>query len=896
MTTTLDSETAARSTAFRQLLLASLQCGAFVSAWVVAWRAYRITYDDRFALDRAFVWGLIAVGLLCFVAWERNSPVSVTRGVVNRALAYVRANPVEVVGLTALSLLGVYVRLNQFGVLPPSQFICCEEHINGGVAWDILDGDRPVAYPLVRYATAFGIWLFGPTTLGLRVAMVAASIAVVPLFYLLMRQVIGTAGAFLATGLLASAHTMADPTSHLHTPMFIAVLLALVTIRALRTGHGFWFVLAGLLAALLSYEYETFKAVPVLLSPFVAFVAMRYVIWPFPRAWSEFGRRAANLVKRAARPLGLFAVAVFIGLGPMLAERHRGADVYFSSLHRQEADRAARGAGGLFAANAETQFKWAVQVFTPVLEPGYPTVGPVAVRPVVDNITSTYVWLGVAAGIAFFWRQERIAFLLWFLGGLAAASLLLANFQAWKLVGFIPPALALAGYVVDDLIAVLKRYAPRLLPLATLALVGSIAGAASLNIGILRANAGDPRVLREFGNRQGQLYALCDYLRRRPSDNYSIVVQRAKSGWGFSHPPLDERERRQAWGDFKFICWGLEGQAVADLQELWPVYLPQGPRDQPVTIVAVDKPDAVIHAAELLRRAIPELPEPRVVRRGPAETFSIIAFETTREVLLSRTGLVLSSLSSPSHRTVADPTAAQPFPAGPFRLSGLVHVPEFGPDPVGLVVEGTISSTVRLDGRVSFDSIDGHGLVERQHLRPGWHVVDIEAVGPVSGPVRLYWSAASGKRSLLRKEDFFALDVQTGWEHLRTFSVDGRVVETMRVDLEPHVAAFDGMRIDAGIALRADAHVTEDRWSARFEVAAGEYLLSVDAAGPARVSLDGRVIAEAQRGTHEVPLSLSAGAHRITLTFQPGPDPVIGGRIELLNREGQAVPMNVRPD
>ena len=142
----------------------------------VGWHSYQMVDADRLDIDRALLWMAAALTMLAYFAWDGSPPQSPLVAALggSRTPRRIRLNSLL---LAAILAIGVFVRLFQFGTLPPSGYLYFEEHINGGIGWEILHGDRPYAYPLERYSSALGQWTIGPSTFGLRWPMMAAGLS-----------------------------------------------------------------------------------------------------------------------------------------------------------------------------------------------------------------------------------------------------------------------------------------------------------------------------------------------------------------------------------------------------------------------------------------------------------------------------------------------------------------------------------------------------------------------------------------------------------------------------------------------------------------------------------------------------------------------------------------------
>ena len=881
----------------RPWLLWFTQVCALLLAMYVGWHSYQMVYDDRLDIDRALLWMGLALVMLAYFAWDGALPrVATPRSIVS----YVRAHPVELGLLAVIVAIGTFVRLFRYGDLPPSGYIYFEEHINAGIGWDILQGDRPYAYPLVRYSQALGQWLFGPTTFGIRSTMIGAGILTIIPFYLLLREVVDRPAALFATGLFASLRVIADTSSYFQVGELVMITTVWMYVRGLKTSNALWFIPVGAGAAVLLYEYETFKAVPLLAAPFAAFYWLRTLVLPLPRSVSMVWQRVRALIPRIVKPIVVTAVVVFIGIGPMVAQAHRHENIFFSSLDRQKGDRTNRGTPGLISPDAAEQLKWSIQVFTPLVKPDYVVLGPVPTRGVIDKITSLLLWAGVIAALAMFWRGARALFLSWFLGGVLVASLLLANFGAWKVVGFLPPAVVLVGFLADDVFALAKRRSSRAVLQAAAACVAIVAGVLYLNIRTLNANANDPRVTREWSNLPSQLYSICDHLRGRPPDNYAYVSQRVRAGWGFSRPPATKQEAAVAWSDWRFVCWGLQGQSIGNIQEAWPLYSDDS---RPLSLIATISKDEVAQTRDALTRAIPGLGEPDRLTTAPGGLFSTLSFATTSRELNGRRGLALRAVSpdgAGGEETIvagSEFRLTRPAGAGAFTLSGLVYAPRaMDASLVPDAAAGAPPVTITVDGTPSYGSAPG--VETPQRLLRGWHLVEVRGLAASDAVLRLRWHPGDGAEAGLRQDDFYALNDPGVWQHTRKFQ-GATTDQAVRFDYHPHVTGYDGLRIDARQVLPPGTTISEDRWKARWSVEAdGTYLIRLAAPGQtAKLTIDGKEILafSPPHPDATVNVPLTAGDHEIDIVFTPGPDPYIGGLLGVADKDGKPVTMKVRP-
>lgn len=849
---------------------------------LVGWYAYTLVRDDQSAINRAiWLYGAVLL-LMTLVAWDGSRPVIHTWPA--RVKAYARAHPVELALLAVIVGVAAFVRLFEYGTLPPSGYIYFEEHINGGVAHRILEGERPYSYPLVRYSTALGMHIFGPTTLGMRAALFATGIAVIIPFYLLMRELVAPPAALMAAGLFACSKALADVTVYFQVPMFAVVVMVWMMIRGLKTRNAVWFVPATALAVIVSHEYEAFKPVPLFAACFLGFVLLRGLLWPMPRPIGQVRDRVRIGAPFVMRVAVVIAVIVPVGIGPMVAQAARGENIYFSSLDRQQADRENRGTPGFISPDWEKQLKRSVEVFTPWVKANYPAIGSIPTRGVIDRATSVLIWIGVIGGVLFFWRGYRAMFIGWFAGGMIMSALLLSNWAAWKLVGWLPPVLVLAGFFADDLLRLAERYRPRAGPAVVAAIAGVVAVAFVLNVRAIAQNADDENVLKEWGNTPSQLFSVCDNLRKRPDDTYAIVSQRIRGQWGFvgGDPPEGIEEQRKLWGDFLFVCSELRGMALAELQEVWPLAVEDG---RPYTLIEASPKDEVEHVMASIARAMPELGEPER-KVAPGGGFEVLIYDATHEEINARQGLLLEWLDAAGDRVgeatvwpLGDSIGDPPPGATRYRLSGLVYLS--GPVTGGLVPEpADASTTVEVHGQSSY----AEGEIAERPFASGWHLVEIEGRAGAQGPARLAWRSTGGSETRVGPEDAFALADMNVWWHLRQLQEgDAPPYIVQRYDFQPHFSSLDGVRVGPTTPLPAETKVLIDYYQGYWDAPVdGDYTFNFPPSNQrVEVIVDGKVVVDRPRsgGVSFGRVTLTRGEHMVEVRFSDTGAAYIGGTI-----------------
>ncbi|HUS83232.1 MAG TPA: glycosyltransferase family 39 protein, partial [Dehalococcoidia bacterium] len=287
--------------------------------------------------DEALVWYGFALLALTVFAWDAK-PSLPRDGWRHSFASFWSSHWIEVVVFALVLAFAFFMRAYKIGTFPPNNGLAFEEALNGNVAFRILHGQRPLMYP-VRYLDAVGFWLFGETTFGLRFFGVAMSIATVPVFYLLLRQLVRVPVALFGTALLAAAYWPSLINRETSATTFVTMLLASLLIRGLRNHRALMFLGVGFLAGLISYEYEDIKPVPFYVLGFLGAIAVWQIGGAALKGWRPARDATASILRKAWRPALAFAIAGGIVAGPLIVGTHLGKDPYLGSLHRQEADR-----------------------------------------------------------------------------------------------------------------------------------------------------------------------------------------------------------------------------------------------------------------------------------------------------------------------------------------------------------------------------------------------------------------------------------------------------------------------------------------------------------------------------------------------------------------------------
>ncbi len=824
--------------------------------------------------DQAALWLGLALLALAVAAWRPLVPRLQPESWRPAIAAFWRAHRVEIVLFALIIAAGVFMRFFRFNTsLPPEIGLCCEEHINGGVAYDALHGDRPVLFPLVRWTSALGFLIFGETTFGLRVFFPVMGVATLIVFYFLARQLVSVQTALFGLALYAVAWWPALRNRQTAGGELLAVFFAFLLVRALRTRSPLLFLAAGVLAGLLSYEYESYRAVPI-----IAVAALGATgLWLVIRGpLADTTTRATELLRTAWRPALIFLMAAGIVLVPMIVGTAQGKDFYLTSVHRQEDDRA----GSRIADGWEDQLQWAAQLYLPIGPKDFP-VSPPREAPgvnLLDPLTASLAMLGVAAGLVFAFRGYRFWFVSWVLASLAGGALTLSEFAPWSFFGLMPVLLLLAAFFVEDVRGqVAKRLgAPGARAFAA-ALVAAVVFSFWWNADTLFNDVAESHEMqRVYGGEISHTYAMCNYLRDRGDDSYAYAFSSALTIDGFAGPRGTDAEQRRAWGDFIWACHDLQGEALPAPEEAWPL------RDLPAGPVALVFADSLRPASEIvaeLKRVYPGIGDPSYAVDGPGGTYELIGYEFDSGNELRREGLWArytdtDGVEVPQSRphtldgVIDDAPLAAPFIA---RWTGLIYVAKGAT--ARLALEADDPAFVTIDGATVFNTSPLVDSSPPSDLLPGWHPIEVTLRGEdADARVRLVWVGSDGTRSAVAADDLFPLEDVTGWTHERSvgLSNDPRASVTHRLDFTPHMARTTPLRLASPTG---EAFVTEERWRGVVQLAAPATLRFSGAFRAGNVTLDvsGKELFAAERsrvGADEFgeTIDLPAGRHEIELT------------------------------
>ncbi len=848
---------------------------AGILSFLLAYKAFDVYHQSRFKLDDASFWLGLSLISLAVAVWDGGTPRPTTWP--SRVARLVWTRRWELTALVAVVAFAVFMRAGRLGDFPPPGLLTFEEHINGAIAYAINQGDRPLIYPFEHYGTALGFELFGETASAQRLMFVIAGIITVIPFYILLREFVRPPAALFVTVLFAGAPVLIDTSSMQQWRILAMVLFFYLLVRGTRSGSSLPFLGAGVLAALLSYEWDAFKPVPIVGVAFLGTLGVKHLAWPPPQGVRELVDRSWGMIMRYWRPAVAFFGAAGIVLVPLLAteldQPGPWPPFYITPLDRHAALR-----DSLLPDDWFQRVKWAADAFLPFGSETLPAA-PFDRLPMLDIVTSATVTIGVVLAVVAFYRPYRLLFVPYFLIGLVALAVLSDRFWTWRLVPLLPVGLILVAFAIEDLSGLAFRIAPRVAFFGVpLALAGLAAFAGYSNFHTWFEEIPNERLLREYGNFKGQGYALCDYLRDRGRDSFSYVL------WGerpeiFSQPHSTLVEQKRTFGDFIWICHDLQGTAVAAPQEAWPL------RPQPrgdATLVFVGAPMETEAIVASLAKALPDKPQPDRIIQGPLDTFTLLGYELSKEQVESLQGLqgryeatadgrLLLERVDDVSRLAWDELNPPPVPFT-ARWQGVVYYDPGqlgGQLPVYLQALSDDPAEVTVDGDVSFSSLGGAARRFPRPLATGWHAVEVKvAKTNPSGSLLLRWLDSRGDVANVQRGDLFPLRSLSGWSHQRTLRdvAADRTSTVERLDFEPYFASDGAIRNTQG----GQVEVVSEDWSAVWRVEeAGEYRLEATAlSGALQIKLDGAIVLDLppERNnprTDEVALRVPSGDHRL---------------------------------
>jgi len=358
---------------------------------------------------------------------------------------------VEVAAVALITAVAASLRFYQLDVAPPGLYH--DEAIYGILGLYVYHGNRSLFFGeregLFMYILAWGMRLLGQDAIALRIIAASVGTAAIPLFYLLVRVLLGRRAALLATAGLAGSYwhvTLSrDVFRALTLPTFetLAMLCLWVALRQRRR----WtrpplFILAGAALGLVLYTYIAGRIVPVVVLTFL----LIQLIWDrrqLAPAWLNLPAYFATAALVFA-PLFSFFMASPSAFFGRMEEVSLGntADIHGLSAYLENGLRVA----GMFFVAGDQNLRHNLSG-----------------RPVFDPVLAVFFVLGVLICLRGWRRAENRFLLLW------APAMLLPTAAAseaphfLRAIGAIPPIYALLGVGLEG---ALRWTQPRLRPLA----------------------------------------------------------------------------------------------------------------------------------------------------------------------------------------------------------------------------------------------------------------------------------------------------------------------------------------------------------------------------------------------------------------------------------------------
>jgi Dolichyl-phosphate-mannose-protein mannosyltransferase len=848
-----------------------------LGATALAFHAFDLLRQRQDNFDKALVWDGAALALLVLASLRWEAPGALR---VETVGVWLRRNRLELAMLAVVVAGAIFMRLYGLGTFPPSDGTGFEEPQTGGNAFRILnDGERPIEFAFTNYVAALGFSIFGYDTSALRLPfLVAGTLSLIP-FYLLVRLLVGAPAALFSTALFAACRWHAVSVRFADEIFFglsIAILAALLLVLVLKSANALAAIPLGLAAGALNYEYSSYRHLPFLIAGAVI-VALAAL------AWGRLQRRErAQPLPAAGRELilasGVFAIAAFIVLAPLLATTLRGDRVYYEAFVRHQPGEQQRELLGVLPADWERKAAWTLQVFLPFGRQDYPEVAPMDLpgERMLDPITATLAVGAAVYGLATSRKPYRLFFVSWLLLGLLVGGLIPKNFYVDRFSGLLPPLFVLIAFFIDDVVRRLSAMGQRrrymytfLAPLAAAAMV--------MNLITLDKQMGSDIAQRRFVT---PIYSLCDFIKHLGPDTYSYV-------WAEDQPTQVIFGR----SDYDWICHGIAGETLNTALGTLPV----ASVETHVAFVFLTTARTTIDPAAIVTRSYANA---KLAASKQSDAYTLRAFVVSAEELMAQRGLKATFLPAGETDTVKAGALLRGdelnWPAGATyaRLEGLVLMRRGGELCLGA---GADTATVFLDGAEVCSNIAHSDRLARS-VTAGWHSLDVVVRRSAEGVLPpLAWLGETGAQpdDGLRETDFFAVAPVAGWRHEITARFSDESATWQTIEPSPGFLV-EQLRTPSWLGSRTTASKdAREQWRTLWHSPSeGEYELRFTiASANASVHLDGVQVAAFSAGLDQtraenVAIGVTAGQHILELVVESKGGRRSGVSLDILGASG----------
>lgn len=424
----------------RRRVLGGVLAAIGAALWALAaWRLYGdwIGHFDFAWLSWTAAAVLLGAGL--DLAWGRW-PASVER----------RWGAPVLVALAALLAVATLYRLGNIRDFPGEAAITQIEDLQvGNFGWAYLQGYR-VRWEFLSstWLAALGIWLGGPSQLAMRVPFAAVSALKLLPFFVWMRLAVGTAGAVVASALLAWSFwdVVLSRIPNNHNALVVCIVFALLA-GPVRRGRPSAYVVLGYLSAYILHEYVAYRPLAAIAVAGAVMASLRDVAAAW---WVRVSRPLLTVLLLVTMVAPLFLAR--IGGDRFRLEyldgwnRARAIDTYYNPVDPWS----------VWIAQRLQRTREAAELFL-YLGDRSPVRNVPAQPPMIDPFSAALLLLGIGAVLGQVWRplpSLAMAGLVVTVGGTLIAT---GNFDVARVGGAVPYVYAMVGYGAASLAATWAR-------------------------------------------------------------------------------------------------------------------------------------------------------------------------------------------------------------------------------------------------------------------------------------------------------------------------------------------------------------------------------------------------------------------------------------------------------